>query len=343
MILDRAYLLRLAVLLPALVLLAVPLSAQAPRTADAPVRIEVDARRIDFFQASDHDRRQFGALEFRGGLELTAPTKDFGGLSALHVAADGEHFLSLSDKGFWLRGRIVYGNGAPVGIADAEMAPMIGPDGKPLASRGWFDTESLTVDSGMAYVGIERVNQVVRFDYGKDGLLARGQPIPLPAGIAKLPYNKGLECLTSVPKGLPLAGTLIAVSERGLDDKGNLLSFLIGGPNPGDFTVARSDDFDVSDCAVTPSADLLLLERRFSWRRGVAIRIRRVPLANLKPGALVDGPILLDVDMGYQIDNMEGLGIHRAADGRTVLTMISDDNFSPIQRTILLQFTLLEP
>ena len=47
-------------------------------------------------------------------LELTAPTKDFGGLSALHVAADGEHFLSLSDKGFWLRGRIVYGNGAAI-------------------------------------------------------------------------------------------------------------------------------------------------------------------------------------------------------------------------------------
>jgi hypothetical protein len=44
--------------------------------------------------------------------------------------------------------------------------------------------------------------------------------------------------------------------------------------------------------------------------------------------------------MGYQIDNMEGLSVHRTADGALVLTLISDDNFSPLQRTILLQFTL---
>ena len=47
--------------------------------------------------------------------------------------------------------------------------------------------------------------------------------------------------------------------------------------------------------------------------------------------------------MGYQIDNMEGLSVHRAADGALVLTLISDDNFSMLQRTLLLQFTLAEP
>jgi len=34
--------------------------------------------------------------------------------------------------------------------------------------------------------------------------------------------------------------------------------------------------------------------------------------------------------------------VHRGAGGEIVLTMVSDDNFSPIQRTILLQFTLLD-
>ena len=38
---------------------------------------------------------------------------------------------------------------------------------------------------------------------------------------------------------------------------------------------------------------------------------------------------------------MEGLAVHRDADGETVLTLISDDNFSPLQRTLLLQFTLV--
>jgi hypothetical protein len=46
--------------------------------------------------------------------------------------------------------------------------------------------------------------------------------------------------------------------------------------------------------------------------------------------------------MGYQIDNMEGAATHRTATGDFVLTLVSDDNFSPVQRTLLLQFPLLE-
>ena len=38
-------------------------------------------------------------------------------------------------------------------------------------------------------------------------------------------------------------------------------------------------------------------------------------------------------DMGYQIDNMEGLSVHRTAAGDIMLTLISDDNFSFLQRT----------
>ncbi len=45
--------------------------------------------------------------------------------------------------------------------------------------------------------------------------------------------------------------------------------------------------------------------------------------------------------MGYQIDNLEGLSVHRASSGEVVLTMVSDDNFSLLQRTILLQFALI--
>jgi hypothetical protein len=108
------------------------------------------------------------------------------------------------------------------------------------------------------------------------------------------------------------------------------------------FSLKRTDDFDVSDCAATPDGKLLVLERRFSWVGGLAMRIRSVPFATIKPGALVDGPELIFADMGSQVDNMEGLSVHRDASGAVVLTLISDDNFSPLQRTLLLQFTLVE-
>jgi hypothetical protein len=326
-----------------LALLSLSASAQnSPRQAEAPVAIVVNAKPIAVFEPRDPARVRFGALTFRGGMELTSPHAEFGGISALRVAADGARFLAVTDKGRWLRGRIVYDGTRPAGIADAEMAPVLGADGKPMAARGWYDTESIAEDGSTVYLGIERVNRIVRFDFARNGLLARGQPIPLPPGIAKLPHNRGLECLAFVPRGLPLARTLIGISERGLDAEGNIKGFLIGGASPGEFSVKRIGDFDVSDRAHTPAGDLLLLERSFSRLKGVGMRIRRVPLAEVKPGATVDGPALIEADMGFQIDNMEGLSVHRAADGALVLTLISDDNFSFIQRTLLLQFSLAE-
>jgi hypothetical protein len=229
-----------------------------------------------------------------------------------------------------------------VGLADVEAAPLLFMDGRPITEHGWYDSESLALDGSFAYVGLERVNQVMRFDLSKGVTRARGEVVPMPRAVKRLPNNKGLEALVMVPKGLPLAGTLIALSERGLDADGNLIAFLVGGPQPGQFSVRRTDDFDISDAVILPPGDLLVLERKFSLFSGVGIRIRRIVLASIAPGALVDGPAIFNAGIGQEIDNMEGIDVHVTAEGETVLTMISDDNFSFIQRTLLLQFTLVE-
>ena len=78
------------------------------------------------------------------------------------------------------------------------------------------------------------------------------------------------------------------------------------------------------------------------WLGGVGIRIRRVALASVAPGAVIDGPSIFEADLGNEIDNMEGIDAHVTPEGDTVLTLVSDDNFSLIQRTLLLQFTLVE-
>jgi hypothetical protein len=112
------------------------------------LRIQVRATQISSFDTRDPAQLRFGALEFRGGLALTSNDPAFGGISALRMEPDGSHFLALTDNGSWLRARLVYEDGKPTGIADAEMAPMLGSDGKPLATRGWFDTESLAEAEG---------------------------------------------------------------------------------------------------------------------------------------------------------------------------------------------------
>jgi hypothetical protein len=181
---------------------------------------------------------------------------------------------------------------------------------------------------------------VLRFDWRAHGLLARGAPIALPADARRLPSNRGLEALGSMPAKSRSPGSLIAISERsaGIDEP--TVGFLIGGARPGRFHVARHDRFDINDLVFLPTGDVVLLERRFIWWRGIAMRLRRIPLAAIAPGATLDGDILFTADMGYAIDNMEGLAIARDTRGRTVLSLISDDNFSILQRTLLLQFEL---
>src|SRR6267378_3776223 len=286
----------------------------------APVSIEVNARPLPSFDTRDRSHLRFGSLQYRSGLVLTSRFRGFGGLSGLRLDAKGERFISISDKGSWFTGRIVYQGREMIGLDDVEAAPMLGPDGRPITARGWFDTESIALDGDVVYVGLERVNQMLRFDFSKGFTRSRGEVVPLPPAARKLPFNKGLEALVMVPKGLALAGTLLAFSERGLDAAGNIIAFMIGGKTPGQFSVRRTDNFDISDAVLLPSGDLLLLERKFSWLAGVCIRIRRIALKSVAPGAVVDGPSIFDADMGNEIDNMEGIDAHVTPEGDTVLT-----------------------
>jgi hypothetical protein len=318
-----------------------PVHAQAPTVA-APVAVQVNARPLEAFDLRDRSRRRFGQLEYRSGLILTSSFKGFGGLSAFRVDPKGEGFIAMNDKGDWFTGRLVYNGTALTGLADVLSAPMLGSDGKPITTRKMFDSEALAIDGMTLYVGIERANRILKFDFRRGGITSFGEEIAVPPGLRRLPNNKGPEGLVFVPKGMPLEGSLIVVSERGLDAAGNLIGFLIGGAKPGQFAIRRTNDFDISDAALLPSGELLILERKFSLLGGVGIRIRKIPLRAIAPGAVVDGPSIFDADLGYEIDNMEGLDVHRTNDGEIVLTMVSDDNFSLLQRTLLLQFTLVE-
>ncbi len=324
-----------------------PRALQVENAVVEPVSVEVNARAIPHFEPRDRTRMRFGSLEYRSGLVLTSPYRGFGGLSGIRLDAKGEGFLAVSDQGGWFTGRIRYSGGKMAGLDDVEAAPLLGAEGRPITEkRLWWDSEAIARDGDVVYVGLERVNQILRYDFSKGGTRARGAMVPVPPGIRKLPSNKGLEALVFVPKGkdrsTPLAGTLIAFSERGLDADGNLTAFLIGGPTPGQFSVRRTEKYDISDAVLLPSGELLILERKFSWFTGVNIRIRSLQLKSIAPGAVVDGPALFAADLGHEVDNMEGIDAHVTSEGETVLTLISDDNFSMLQRTLLLQFTLAE-
>ena len=103
--------------------------------------------------------------------------------------------------------------------------------------------------------------------------------------------------------------------------------------------MALSGGFDVTDLAFLPDGDAVILERRFSLFGGFACRLRRLKGAAIRAESTVDGDVLYESQSSHQVDNMEGLALHREG-GETVLSLISDNNFSALQKTVLLEFSL---
>ena len=83
-----------------------------------------------------------------------------------------------------------------------------------------------------------------------------------------------------------------------------------------------------------------MLERAFDMVRGVRCRVMRFDAAQLKPGATVRAEELARLASPYAVDNLEGMAATKGARGETLLWLISDDNFNPLQRNILLLFEL---
>ncbi|MBN9022738.1 MAG: esterase-like activity of phytase family protein [Rhizobiales bacterium] len=304
--------------------------------------VELAVRPIERFLPTS-DQTRFGALEFRGGLELSAPTTEFAAFSGLDFAADGRLY-AVSDRGRWLRAQPIVEGGRLTGLEDAVIAPILNHAGDPVVGKRWADAEGLRIavrgGRETALVVFERSNDVRAFA-GPDFPLSRSSDGPLPAGAAKMSGRDGAEAIAVAPDDGPLGGAMVVVAEVLRDAQGNIVAWIVGGPQAGGFSVLRRDGHDVADAVFLPGGDLLTLERRFGLPFGLSIRIRRIPGDALRPGATVDGPVIFEATLGHQIDNMEGIAVTEGPDGETLVALISDNNLSPLQRTLLLYFALV--
>ncbi|OQM75085.1 esterase-like activity of phytase family protein [Manganibacter manganicus] len=303
---------------------------------------DVSVRAITEFHIG-RDEKTFGPLEFVGGLEMVSGPRHFGGFSSFRFLKPGSDFVGVADTGFWFFGKIVHdAEGRPSGVKNFRMEAMLNAEGQVNAQKWEVDAESIAVKDGIATVGFERNHRIAQFklEPGKIGLPFRQLDFLVPA--YELRQNRGFETVTwSDPEG-PLKGALVAVTEKSLDRQGNVFAAVLDGPKKGIFKVRRHPPFDITDGAFLPNGDLLLLERAFSMADGVRMRLRRIDGDAIGRGMLADGPVLLQADMAYQIDNMEGLDVWRRTDGATIVSLISDDNRSLFQRNLYLEFVLHE-
>lgn len=280
-------------------------------------------------------------LTFLGGIELSSPEPLFGAFSSIRFR-DNQHFLGVFDTGYFVEGRINRdAMGHLAGVADVRLAPLLDANGQVSSSKYMVDAESLALDGDRAYVGFEQRHRVVTYEPLSDlGHAQASAALPLPFDVNQLSSNGGIEALLLSPPASSLAGALMALSEKSVDENGNNYAGILSGPLQGEFRVRPHDGFEITDGAFLPNGDLLLLERRFSIATGVGMRLRRIEGATIRPGAVADGPIIFEADNRSQIDNMEGMDAIVAEDGSIHLIVVSDDNHSILQRTLMLEFRL---
>lgn len=313
-------------------------------TATTP--IEIEARPITHFRRGNNGVRRFGALEFRGGLALTSPSRHFGGLSGLVMEADGRSLLAVSDEGAWLSAEVAYDGERPQRLVNARMGPLLAAGGRPLKSKREQDAESIalltgTLSRGTVLIGFERAHRIGRFEVRNREVLPPAGHLKLPRDARRMQPNQGIEALT-VLQGGPLRGSVVAFAERFTRGSGYHSGWIWVRGEPHLLQLKDVDGFDITAAAGLPDGGLLVLERYFRWATGVKMRIRRLDANEIAPGARLTGRTLIEADSSYEIDNMEGMAVHRSERGETVVSLVSDDNFNRmLQRTIFLQFTLL--
>jgi hypothetical protein len=259
-----------------------------------------------------------------GSWELTSDDPNFGGLSGLALAEG--NLLAVTDAGGWVALGLV--EGAP---ASATIAYMKAADGRFLSGKGENDAEGLAWREGLAFVSYERDFRVEAFDLGGCGSAARAARVAaLPGDFGGKPVdpNTGPEALALTPEGALVfgyEGAADAASPIGqvlADGTGRWTGRL--AENPKGFALVAMDIVRL------PSGEAreITLYRAFDPLRGA----RSVLVWGAGEGQrlTLSRPVLTD--------NFEGLAAEVLPDGRLRLWIVSDDNFSKLQRTLLYAF-----
>ena len=276
--------------------------------------------------------RAVGCAVLDGGLTLTSDAEGFGGFSGL--ALHGEEGIMVSDRGRRLTFRLLTDeDGVATGLAATDLAPLRDAGDAPLGGGAADIEEVVSLGTIYAVTG-ENENRVARLE--GDRLTTSHPAAPADAGV--LGRNSGFEAAA-----LLRGGRLLLISE-GTDADGLALvrRGQLGDPLAA-WSLGRyrpAPNFNVTAARADPATgDLFVLERAFSIFRGPRMRLARVPAERLGDAVLA-GRTLTRMGWREGIDNMEGLEVVRRADGTLRFYLVSDDNFSGAQRTVLLSLAL---
>ena len=318
------------------VLLLAALLATACSQPAPPAPITPTVLSVPLFPDSPETRR-LGQLEWRGGLELSADDARFGGLSALETSADGQRVLAVSDSAWWITSDLRWSEqGELVDLDNLVITPMRGRDGRHLEGEAG-DSEGLTALGGGRYaVSFEREHRIWCYNIGEDWSRtgqANPNPMETPPTTIPIPHNGGMEGLTLLDDGSLLVGIEWPFSTDTLYDLWQQQSgswHRLG--------VNAATEHGLTGMTAT-GGYIYALERYWTPAVGSRVRVIRFDQSGLNDGQPIEPEVIAEFDAANTVDNFEGItAFHR--DGETILLIVSDDNYNPVQRTLLLAFAV---
>ena len=286
------------------------------------------------FESQEHERTAFDGFMLLSAFELRSRHPQFGGISGLTIAADGRLY-AVSDRGYWVAARMRHDNeGRLIDLLDWEIKPILTPERIPTDGL-LTDAEALaSAPDGSLIVAFEQIHRLWRYLPPPKTFDSPAQPIKTPHDLKKAPRNGGLECVAILPDG-----KILTIAEELQNEDGIFKGWLMDHESSVGFSYVPSADFRASDCAALPNGDVIVLERRFSIFLTFSARLKRIRAQSIQPNALISGEELLRLDPPLRLDNFEGIAVQEDQAG-ILIYLISDDNFHPLQRTLLLQFRL---
>lgn len=286
--------------------------------------------------AEEPGPQRLGGLTFVSGFELRSPDRRFGGLSGLALSADGSMLYAVSDRGFWISMATRHdAEGRLIALGAMEMADLQTPEGTPVSGRQ-RDAEGLTWErDGSFIVSFEQIHRLWRYPPPPAAFKAPARPVPVPAELAGAPNNGGIEGVAVLPDG-----RILIITEEYENPDGSVKGWFLEQGRFDAVSYVPSQGFRLTDIAALANGDILVLERRYGLLSSWAARIKRIPKESLRAGARLSGQELARLDAPLVVDNFEGIAVREDPNAGTLVYIISDDNYSPLQRTLLLQFRL---
>lgn len=275
------------------------------------------------------------ALRIEAAFVLRSRHEAFGGLSGIWISDDAERLISVGDTGWVWQARLHHNEHGQLVDIDTWSGAKISARSGAFKVALPYDAEALAGDSNrglmVAYEGRHAINRLTLPD-----LKALPGRLHIPQGLGG-PSNSGIEALADLGNG-----QFLAMAE-GVGAPGGIgLSAWLIDHSQADLMIYQSTPGFAPTGADRLGSDVYVIERRFSLLGGFRSQISVLSAKQLSAGRSLKPMMLARFRYGDLGENFEAIAAKKAPDGRTLLYLLADDNFSIFQRTVLLQLSLSE-